>query len=881
MALRAPLTPEQLDELCRAATLREALVEWLLSEGETAWNDWQRGFAAIRTRYRGVDPEAEAPEQIAYSTWSRHLWNELSEEVFGPDWRERRAANVAPSPSATPNFGPRGGVTGLATGGAPAPAAAADGPPAAGVAGRSRLWGLLPTTGPKALNFDVSSAPGDNGASRVPPTEFSIATPRAKDLRIGSDPGRALPRTPSQAAAGFGPALPDHLIDPLLYEYLLAQDVDEDESSDAALDRLNQAGFELVAAGHSQQVAEAVIDHEWHVRDLYKMWRRDVEETGSGASFAFWSLRKMMTTDFASITDAARLEMQVRGLARLAGLSFEEASVAMDRAWTNSQRGWNSSPGATSVRATPESGPTEAASVEQLAAAREREQRSPAGPSTLRRSVPSPGRQDPFKTPSPPRPSAWAAPQLPTGGPKGPWTGIAAHRGTPVVPRMPDMSGVPADAVPGSPPAVTSPSRDAVDREMLEMVKDVRATLASAPRPPAPPERAPLSQEEILALMSRQSSPLAGLEYKQSLPVIKDSDLDFDKHLRDFKGIIDCYALTRKDSVRPYDLLVVFKKTLAVGSTRMKIYENEIALAVRANRLPLQAQAVYDEILAKMKSVLRESKLQKQSRVESEFNALEMGRLPHSTFLVEWERLLIALVDADVVLPDAATLFRRYMQKLTTELRSALMSRTWVLDKGPPRKPETWEECAECVAQELEGRADSKAPREMVNAIAVGSMLTCQYCRRHDHHTELCPKKAADVRGESNKCVADHEMQGRTCSICHHADHSEEHHRLAAMDLVSDPSQLARTSKKGENHRREESSGRDSNRRSPSKVPAAERIARPCRFGKDCRSWKLGECAYEHDGSASGSGGKKPQQNEPRSPGGKCFRRRKRRLQSG
>ena len=640
---------------------------------------------------------------------------------------------------------------------------------------------------------------------------------------MGSDPGRALPRTPSQAAAGVSPALPDHLIDPLLYEYLLAQDVNEDETSEVAEERLNRFGHELRDAGHTQEVAVAAIDHEWHVRDLCAMWRKEAEETGSTASLSFWALRKMTTTDFASITDAARLEMQVRGLARLAGLSYEEASAAMDRAWTNSQRGWNSSPGATSVRVTPEGGLTEAASVEQLAAVKERGDGSPAGSSTPRRSVPSPA--NPFKTPSPPRPSAWGGPPLPTEGPKGPWTGIAAHRGTPVVPRMPDMSGVSADAVPGSPPAVTSPSRDAVDREMLEMVKDVRATLASAPRPPAPPERAPLSQEEILALMSRQSSPLAGLEYKQSLPVIKDSDLDFDKHLRDFKGIIDCYALTRKDSVRPYDLLVVFKKTLAVGSTRMKIYENEIALAVRANRLPLQAQAVYDEILAKMRSVLRESKLQKQSRVESEFNALEMGRLPHSMFLVEWERLLIALVDADIVLPDPATLFRRYMQKLTTELRSALMSRTWVLDKGPPRRPETWEECAECVAQELEGRADSKAPREMVNAIAVGSMLTCQYCRRHDHHTELCPKKAADVRGESNKCVADHEMQGRTCSICHHADHSEEHHRLAAMDLVSEPGHLARTGRKGENHRREDSSGRDANRRSPSKVPAAERIA--------------------------------------------------------
>ena len=90
---------------------------------------------------------------------------------------------------------------------------------------------------------------------------------------------------------------------------------------------------------------------------------------------------------------------------------------------------------------------------------------------------------------------------------------------------------------------------------------------------------------------------------------------------------MDCYALPRKEGFRPYDLLVVFRRTLAVGSTRIKIYDNMIAQAQRDSRLKFQAQAAYDEILAKMKSVLRESKLTKQTRIEMEFNQLEMGRL--------------------------------------------------------------------------------------------------------------------------------------------------------------------------------------------------------------------------------------------------------------
>ena len=144
-------------------------------------------------------------------------------------------------------------------------------------------------------------------------------------------------------------------------------------------------------------------------------------------------------------------------------------------------------------------------------------------------------------------------------------------------------------------------------------------------------------------------------------------------------------------------MLVVFKKTLAPGSTRLMIYETEITKAVKAGRLPFQAQAVFDEIVAKLKGAIRESKLQKQTRVENEFNAFEMGRLPHATFLAGWEKLLEALDDAGVAKPDPDTLFRRYLHKLSPELRAQVLSRPFSLDAGPPRRPTTWEECAECV----------------------------------------------------------------------------------------------------------------------------------------------------------------------------------------
>ena len=64
------------------------------------------------------------------------------------------------------------------------------------------------------------------------------------------------------------------------------------------------------------------------------------------------------------------------------------------------------------------------------------------------------------------------------------------------------------------------------------MIKDMRDLIKAPPSPPKDGRAAPVfGNDEIAALVTRQGSPLAGLEFKQTLPVIKDSDLDFDRHL--------------------------------------------------------------------------------------------------------------------------------------------------------------------------------------------------------------------------------------------------------------------------------------------------------------------------------------------------------------
>ena len=84
-----------------------------------------------------------------------------------------------------------------------------------------------------------------------------------------------------------------------------------------------------------------------------------------------------------------------------------------------------------------------------------------------------------------------------------------------------------------------SPPREEVNLQILELMKDFRESMKISPSPAGVKS---MTADEIAALVQRGGSPLAGLEFKQTWPMIKVSDLDFDKHLREFRGIVDCYA---------------------------------------------------------------------------------------------------------------------------------------------------------------------------------------------------------------------------------------------------------------------------------------------------------------------------------------------------
>ena len=103
-----------------------------------------------------------------------------------------------------------------------------------------------------------------------------------------------------------------------------------------------------------------------------------------------------------------------------------------------------------------------------------------------------------------------------------------------------------------------------------------------------------------------------------------------------------------KKGVRPYDMLTVFRKTLAPGSTRLKVFDTVVKRARKLGRLPAEAKEVFDEVVIKLRRTIRETVMQKQERVEREFDQLQMGKLSHSTFRAEWEYCLEDLEDAGV-----------------------------------------------------------------------------------------------------------------------------------------------------------------------------------------------------------------------------------------
>ena len=158
------------------------------------------------------------------------------------------------------------------------------------------------------------------------------------------------------------------------------------------------------------------------------------------------------------------------------------------------------------------------------------------------------------------------------------------------------------------PPLSPSPSPLAgpVDVDMVSRAIGVAMAAASQTKAAAGgPEDSSRETDKVNAL--------ARLEFRQQLPQLNDSDVDFDKHWMQFQSILDCHSFGRK-GVRPMDVLLVYRKCLPIGSARLRIFNTMFARAMKRGRLPDQAREVMDEIRTKLQRDIRETFIQKQDR---------------------------------------------------------------------------------------------------------------------------------------------------------------------------------------------------------------------------------------------------------------------------
>ena len=140
-------------------------------------------------------------------------------------------------------------------------------------------------------------------------------------------------------------------------------------------------------------------------------------------------------------------------------------------------------------------------------------------------------------------------------------------------------------------------------------------------------------------------------------------------------------------------MLVMFKKTLPLGSARLREYETIIEQARLTNMLPYRAAEVLKEVKEKLEMTNVESNFQKHARLSAEFENLAQGKLPHYAFRSLFERKIYQMRRAKMhQADDVEHLKLKYLVKIKEEMRSTIMRNTWPLygETNFPRKPRTW-----------------------------------------------------------------------------------------------------------------------------------------------------------------------------------------------
>ena len=106
-----------------------------------------------------------------------------------------------------------------------------------------------------------------------------------------------------------------------------------------------------------------------------------------------------------------------------------------------------------------------------------------------------------------------------------------------------------------------------------------------------------------------------------------------------------------------------------------------------------------------------ETVLQKQTRIEAQFEALQQGNLKHADFRILFEVKLQDMRESGIEIPREDTLYRKYLGKMNPDYLVHLLSKDWRIDgpDKPARKPMTYREIGRAVTLLLEERQDIHA----------------------------------------------------------------------------------------------------------------------------------------------------------------------------
>ena len=183
-------------------------------------------------------------------------------------------------------------------------------------------------------------------------------------------------------------------------------------------------------------------------------------------------------------------------------------------------------------------------------------------------------------------------------------------------------------------------------------------------------------------------SALMGVDFKPYLPIINDSEPDWETHALAFDNALK-QAMACSDSARqlkPVQVISMLRSTLMPkNGIRARVMTMAVDKGWSSGRLPDGASVFLVEVNVLLSQAIQETSNQKKDRIDWAFEScVQLKNQPHAEFSIKFEQCVYDALKAKMegLYIDVDSLKRAYLRKLQPDLSSAVLSRDWSLD-GP------------------------------------------------------------------------------------------------------------------------------------------------------------------------------------------------------